>query len=81
MKLDAKIQAAVRCLQREYPNGIDQPTLDYVIGEITREHRAEFRQQSALQARRLLSALLGAANRVLDQRVAAASRAIAKFGP
>jgi len=41
MNLESKISAAVRCLEREYPQGIDQPTLDYVIAEITREHRAE----------------------------------------
>jgi hypothetical protein len=43
MNLKSKIDAAVRCLEREYPKGIDQPTLDYVIAEITREHRAEMR--------------------------------------
>jgi hypothetical protein len=45
MNLDAKIAAAVRCLEREYPKGVDPAALDDVITEITREHRAEFRQR------------------------------------
>jgi hypothetical protein len=75
MHLDAKISAAVRCLEREYPKGIDPATLDYVVGEITREHHAEFRQRLQSQLRRLLSAVRATFTRVLDDRVNAARAA------
>jgi hypothetical protein len=72
MNLDAKITAAVRCLEREYPQGIDPATLDYVVGEITREHAEEFRQRLELRARKALSLLRASLARVLDDRVTAA---------
>ena len=70
MNLDAKIRAAVLCLEREYGGAVDQPTLDYVIAEITREHRAErinqFKEtfQSLIQGlRRRLAGLRPSASR------------------
>lgn len=75
MNLDAKIAAAVRCLEREYPKGVDPAALDDVITEITREHRAEFRQQLNARWQSVLSRLHGAFGRVLDDRVEAARSA------
>lgn len=47
MNLEAKIAAATRCLEREYPKGVPAALQDAVEVEITREHYLALRQRIA----------------------------------
>jgi hypothetical protein len=75
MNLEAKITAAVRCLEREYPKGVPPALQELVESEVTREHYAEFRQRLGAWFREYLDVSVTVARLMQLGRTGSARRA------